>query len=98
MSLIEITPQELRNKARELETLRETDDNIMRRMRTLVMGLAGFWQGEAQAAYINQFNVNQKRMTEFSETIGKYAALAKEAADEIEAMDRELLAEINKIG
>ena len=98
MSLIEITPQELRKKAKELERLREQDDAIMRRMRTLVMGLAGEWQGQAQAAYINQFNENQKRMADFSDTIQKYATLAKTAADELEAMDRELLAEVNKIG
>lgn len=94
MSTIQIRPAELRSRANELENLRQTHLEIMKQLRILVMSLPDVWKGEAEEAFVSSYLSQNRTMTDLANTLEDYIQLAQKAADEIEAKDQSLLAQV----
>lgn len=94
MSTIQIRPTELRSRANELENLRQTHLEIMKQLRILVMSLPDVWKGEAEEAFVSSYLSQNQTMTDLANTLEDYIQLAQKAADEIEAKDQSLLAQV----
>lgn len=92
-----ISPAALREQANAMESLRQQQQDVMRRMRILIMGLDEDWKGEAQAALVTKFLSKQKTITDFSDALESYITLARSAADSAEKIDQELLKKIRGI-
>lgn len=87
MAVIQMTPELLNEKAKELRGLRQEHDEAMKKMGTLIHGLDAIWKGDSQTAYINKFDSMQGTFTNFSEMIEQYAVLMDNAARQMQETD-----------
>ena len=90
MAVIQMTPELLNEKAKELRGLRQEHDEAMKKMGTLIHGLDAIWKGESQTAYINKYDSMQGTFTSFSEMIEEYAAMMDSAARQMQEKDAEI--------
>ena len=97
MALIQVTPEMLRNKARELMKLKEQHDETMNKIRTLVNGINEQWKGEAQQAYVDRFNGMESTFKQFSESLKTFSDLMKTSADDLEQADQGARNRINNV-
>lgn len=97
MAKLSVRPAELRARAQELEKLRKEHQQIMRRMRILVNSLSDNWKGEAQQAFVNNFQSKSKAMSDFDATLARYINATNKAAAEAENADKTLLAKAKKL-
>lgn len=96
MTRLSVSPEEMRTQVKNLEDLRRQHQELMKKMRVLVLGLSEHWKGEAQEAFQQSFLNRAQTMNEFSATLAQYAALMKQAADDAEEMDYNLLRMVNR--
>lgn len=87
MAVIQMTPELLNEKAREIRRLREEHDGVIRNMDTLIHGLDAIWKGESQAAYIAKFESMSQTFLNFSEMIEQYAVLMDNSARQLQEAD-----------
>ncbi len=97
MPKLVITPAELREKASEMDRLRETHLQLMKQLRIIVYGLQDSWKGEAQTAFVEKFNSMSNRFTTMETSLHRYAEVAREAAAKSEQADSELLSRVRGI-
>ena len=90
MSTIKITPDVLRGKANEVRSLRAQHDDVIKRMRSLVNGLSDSWLGQAQSAFVSQFESMQSTFSAFSELMESYAKKMDVAATTMQQTDEML--------
>lgn len=90
MATIQVTPDTLRAKATEVRGYRSQHDDVIAKLRTLVNGLNETWTGEAQSAFVNNFENMRSTFDNFSEMLEGYAKLMDTAATQLEEKDREL--------
>ena len=94
MATIQVTPELLRAKATEVRGLKGTHDDAMSKLTTLVNSLNEHWKGEAQTAFIEEFNGMKATFTNFSNMLEKYAQLMDNTAKGMEAEDQSQAATI----
>ena len=97
MADISMRPDELRLKAKELDSLRLRHLEIMKQLRLLVMNLSEDWKGEAQEAFKQSFLNQNKKLNDLAKVLKDYENLMIKAADETENMDKELYSRIARI-
>ncbi len=97
MSLLQIMPSAVRDKAQQLETLRQTDMETLKKIRILIMGLEEHWKGQAQEAFVNKYLSQQNNLNEFYNTLEEFITLLNTASDRADNMDNELLSLVNNI-
>lgn len=97
MALLEMRPEDMRSRAASLAAIGEEDQEIMRQMRVMVMGLEEMWKGTAQEAFVASFLNAGAQMTELTEMIQNLAALMVQAAAEAENEDAALQSMISAI-
>ena len=90
MSLIQMNPGEMRTTFRELEQLRSQDQEIIRKMKTTVLGLDSVWKGEAQKALVERFQKGEATINSFHQALEQYIAIMEQAVTAAEAMDQNL--------
>ena len=90
MAVIQVTPESLSAKAKEVRTLRSTHDDTITKLRTLVRALNDNWKGDAQDAFVAKFESMQSTFTNFSEMLEGYAKLMDTAAAELQQVDQTL--------
>ncbi|WP_010165720.1 WXG100 family type VII secretion target [Candidatus Epulonipiscium viviparus] len=93
--LIQVTPSELRERAKDVRTYRTDNDTVLADIAALIRGLNEIWEGEAQRAFEAKFNNVQSKFVTFSEEIEKYAKMMERAADGLEFTDQDLSSKIN---
>ena len=96
MALIQVTPDMLRSKARELRNLRGQHDDSMNQIRSLVNGINDQWKGEAQQAYVDKFNSMEGTFKQFTEMLENFALLMESSANTIEQADIDSKNRINQ--
>ncbi len=96
MAIIQITPEVLMSKSAEVRSLRSSHDETMAKLRTLVLALNETWKGEAQDAFVSNFESMQPTFTSFSEMLEAYAKQMDTAAKELQATDQGLKAAMFK--
>ncbi len=92
-----VTPEELREKARQIRNLKENHISTMRRITNLVYGLAPVWSGSAQTAFVQKYTGMQPTYTSFQKAIEEFAVLMEEHADRMEKADRNMALKIRQI-
>lgn len=96
MSKFTVAPEDLRQRANELESLRKQSRDLLKQMRILVMSLSENWQGEAQEAFVNSFLSKNKVFTDLDNVMAEYIALVRKAASNAETADQTLMQEVNR--
>ena len=87
---IRITPESLESNARKVEGYKSEFETTMKNLTNLVDGLRDEWEGEAQTAFVTDFDNMRKTITSFSETMQRYAEAMKTAAKELRQADENL--------
>lgn len=97
MAKLSVHPAELRARAHELDKLRREHQQLMRKMRILVNSLSDNWKGEAQEAFVNNFQSKSKTMSDFDATLAKYIDATNKAASEAEKADKTLMDKVKRL-
>ena len=97
MVLFQIMPGEAKRAANELESLRQSDMELIRKSRAAVMSLNEVWKGTAEEAYVNKFLSQENSIAEFHNMLKEFVELLQHAADQAESVDSELLSIVNRI-
>lgn len=94
MAEIKISTDVIRGKASEVRSLRAQHDDVITKLRTLVNGVSDTWLGQAQTAFVSQFESMQSTFTAFSELMETYAQKMDAAATTMEETDAALAAKM----
>ncbi|WP_010165719.1 WXG100 family type VII secretion target [Candidatus Epulonipiscium viviparus] len=94
-NLIQVTPEELRNRARDVRQYRSQNDEVMTDISILIRSLNDIWEGEAQRAYEAKLSTLQSKFNEFSDKIEAYAKMMDMTADGLEQTDIRISSAIN---
>lgn len=73
MAAIQVTSQQLRDKAAELRNQNNTVRNQIENLRSQENSLSGMWEGEARDSFRSAFSTDIAKMTEFCAAIDQYA-------------------------
>lgn len=92
MATIQVTPDLLNSKATEVRSLRAQHDEAMSKLRTLILSINEIWKGEAQEAFVANFESMQGTFTSFSESLEGYAKLMDTSANKLRETDEQLKA------
>ena len=92
--VIEVSPELLRGKAKEVRDLKADHDDAIARLTSLVQNLNEIWKGKAQTDYVTEFESMKGTFEKFSNLLEKYANLMDDHANEMEGKD---LDQSNKI-
>lgn len=92
MAVIQMSPELLTSKASEVRSLRAQHDEAMGKLRTLILSLNEIWKGEAQEAFVANFESMQGTFTSFSESLEGYAKLMDTSAKAMRETDEQLKA------
>ncbi|OON96812.1 MAG: hypothetical protein ATN31_01595 [Candidatus Epulonipiscioides saccharophilum] len=93
--LIQVTSEELRERANEVRSQRTRNDEAIANIATLIRGLNEIWSGEAQVAFESKFHNMQGKFAEFSDHLERYSVMMDKSADELESKDKDLSSRIN---
>lgn len=92
-----VTPEQLREKAKEIRALKEGQVGIMRKITNLVYSLSQIWSGAAQTAFVQKYTSMQPTYTSFQNAIEEFAVLMEEHADRMEKADNDMALKIRQI-
>ena len=73
MARIQVTPELLREKSKEVRTLKEEHIATIQKLTTLVEGLGEIWQGDAQTAFLAKFQGMKGTFQQFEQMLEGYA-------------------------
>ena len=96
--MIQITADLLRAKSGELRDMRAEHDEVMNRMRNLILNLNEVWKGDAQTALVERYEGMQSTFTNFSELLESYAMLMDKAAAAFENAEQQNTSYISGFG
>ncbi len=97
MSLLDIRSESVRNRAQQIEVLRQSDMETLGKIRTLILTLDTVWKGKSEEAFVNKYLSQQNSITEFYNTLQEFVTLLSNASNRAERADRELLSIVNRI-
>ena len=80
MAEIKVTPQQLKEKANDLESYNRKFRSEVEKMVGYEEQLAGMWEGEAQKAFRKAFNDDRLKMEQFALNIDTYVLALREDA------------------
>ena len=95
MSQIRITPEQMRSRAGEVHTERDTYQQVIRNMEGIIANLQTEWEGAASRGYEAQFNnlrPSFEAMRELFEALGQQL---KDTARELEDLDQRIASKFN---
>ena len=94
MANIKITPELLRGKSGELRGLKADHEGTMAKITSLVNGLSEQWTGEAQDAFLQNYQSMEPTFKKFAEVLEGYGKLMDKAATDMESTDQSIKASI----
>lgn len=97
MAILEVKTGEILEKANEFESLVKTDQELIRKMRTLIMSLDSVWKGLAEEAFIESFQAKQTDISSFHDMLGECIDLMRKASAKATEADNELLQAVRRI-
>lgn len=92
-----LTPEELRARARQIRSLKESQKSTMNRITNVVQTLSVAWKGSAQTAFVQKYMSMQPTYNSFQQAIEEFAVLMDEHAERMEKVDRDMAGRINRI-
>ena len=91
---IQITPELLRNEAKNVRRTKSDHDTQMTNLFRIVRSLESNWKGKSQDAYVQNFESMKPVFDKFTKMLEEYAALMEVSAADMEAKDTELASKI----
>lgn len=88
-STIRVTTKTLKSKAEELRTLSQRFKSEVDGLNESETRLAGMWEGEAQKAFHQQFQIDREKFVVFHEGINKYVERLIATADAYDKAEAE---------
>ena len=90
MGQIRITPDQMRNRAREYDREAQNVDNVIHKMDSLLNQLESEWEGEAARAYSARFQELRPSFENARELITEIANALRQTATNLEDVDRQI--------
>lgn len=90
MAIIQVTPELLREKAKELRNYRAEHDEVIQKSKALVNGLPDQFKGQAADSFIQKFNGMESTFKQFSEMLESFAVKLDNNANTLEETDKQL--------
>ena len=87
---IRITPESLESNAKKVDGYNAEFNSTMTNLKNLVDNLGSEWEGQAQTAFVTDFENMKKTITSFSECLERYANAMRTAAQELRQADENL--------
>ena len=87
MAEIRVTPQQLKDRAADLESYNRKFRAEVEKMVGYEQQLAAMWEGDAQKAFRKAFNDDKLKMEQFALNIDKYVMALREDAQRYEAAE-----------
>lgn len=87
MAKIRVTPQTLRSRADELETLNNKFKNEVSKLRNLNSTLGNQWKGDARTAFDREFQKDATKFDEFQKGIQDFIRVLRQNADEYDRVE-----------
>ncbi len=87
MAKIRVTPQTLRNRANELETLNNKFKNEVTNLRNLNSTLGNQWKGDSRNAFDREFQKDATKFDAFRDGIQNFIRVLRENADEYDRVE-----------
>ncbi len=94
MALIQVTPDLLRGQANQVRQIRDEHEAAMQKLTSLVNNLNAIWKGEAQDAFVAQYQSMQPTFRQFSELLAEYAQKMDNTANILEETDRSIASQL----
>ncbi len=87
MAKIRVTPQTLRQKANELETLNNRFKNEVDRLKQYNATLGSQWRGDARTRFDQEFRKDAEKFDEFQRGISGFIHALRRNADEYDRVE-----------
>lgn len=87
MSLIQITPEQLRHQANEIRKCQCEQEANINKLKKVVYSLEDSWKGEAQDAFVIKFQSMDFVYKKLYDVLEQYAKLMEKAANEMQSAD-----------
>lgn len=88
MAVIQVTPEMLKTKAKDVRTIKTNHEKIVDKITSLVRNLNSQWKGAAQDTFLARYNdFNTTTFVTFANMLEGYAKLMETAANELENQD-----------
>lgn len=87
MAKIRVTPQTLRSRANELETLNNKFKSEVTKLRSLNSTLGNQWRGDARTAFDREFQKDATKFDEFYRGIQEFIRVLRQNADEYDRVE-----------
>lgn len=97
MSLIQITPENLRSQANAIRKCRYEQETNINKLKKLVYSLEDSWKGEAQDAFVIKFQSMDSVYRKLYDVLEQYANLMEKAANEMQSTDQNIKRMIQSI-
>ena len=94
MATIRLTPEMLREKAAALRQQRESHDDALAGIKSLIDNLGDIFSGAAFEAVVNNFESVQQQSAKFSQALESYAVMVETAANTFEQGDSSLAGQL----
>jgi len=96
-SLIQISPENLKNHANKMRKYKRDQENYMNKIRRIVNDLDGNWKGDAQKAFVAKFQSMESVYKQFGDVLEQYADLADKAANEMQTVDNNIKRQLRSV-
>ena len=96
-SIIQISPENLRNHANKMRKYKRDQENYMNKIRRIVNDLDGNWKGDAQKAFVAKFQSMESVYKQFGDVLEQYADLADKAANEMQTVDNNIKRQLQNV-
>lgn len=89
MASIQVDPDVLDQKAKDIRSYKQQHDEAISKLNALVDGLSGEWVGTAQKNYVNSYNEYKSSFATFSERMEELAKALNTKATEYRSADNQ---------
>lgn len=90
MSLIRLTPDMMRLRAKEYRNESHKMDEVVKKLNTLLLSLQSEWDGKSAVAFQNQYESLKPSLNQMVNLIESIATQLTQTANSIEALDQEI--------
>lgn len=97
MPKILLTPEILMERASQVKSCQQEQQNIIEQVGKLVRDLVNGWEGEAQRAFQGEFERRKGTYTQFAPDLEKFSAFLTSYADTMKSIDSGKANEANNI-
>ena len=92
-----LTPEELESEASSLKQAARNNQDVITRCNQIVTGLLPNWEGQAQTAFRNSFEIKKRAMEQMTNEMNQLADKIIVFAREMRALEQNKTAEANRL-